>query len=59
MSDEHPVSVEWRDILSPVARTRITARSVERSVRCSEPGANHVRLDADEVAPGDEPAGRP
>lgn len=40
------------DILASEARTLIEALNAELSSRYREPGANHFRLDAEEVAPG-------
>jgi putative acetyltransferase len=40
------------DIASPEARQLIEALNAELSERYPEEGANHFRLDADEVAPG-------
>ena len=56
-----PVHTKWRapaamiqrfDILSPPARTLIAALNAELTSRYPEAGANHFRLDPDEVADG-------
>jgi GNAT superfamily N-acetyltransferase len=54
MSDAHPVTIEIRreDISSAVAASLIVALNAELSTRYPEEGANHFRLDADEVAEG-------
>jgi GNAT superfamily N-acetyltransferase len=44
--------IERADILSPDAERLILALNEELSTRYPEPGANHFRLDADEVRPG-------
>jgi GNAT superfamily N-acetyltransferase len=46
------VVIRAGDIHSAVARTLITALNTELSRLYPEPGANHFRLDAEEVAPG-------
>src|SRR5437660_10729093 len=46
------VLVQRGDLLSPPARALIEALNVELSSRYPEPGANHFRLDPDEVADG-------
>src|SRR5438552_195583 len=49
---ETDMSVQRFDILSPVARTLIDALNAELSSLYPEEGANHFRLDSDEVADG-------
>jgi GNAT superfamily N-acetyltransferase len=46
------VSVQRSDLLSPVARSLIEALNAELSRMYPEEGANHFRLDPDEVADG-------
>src|SRR6266581_3338428 len=46
------VLVQRGDLLSPAARALIEALNAELSSRYPEPGANHFRLDPDEVADG-------
>jgi putative acetyltransferase len=46
------VLIQRGDILSPTARALIEALNAELSSRYPEPGANHFRLDPDEVADG-------
>jgi GNAT superfamily N-acetyltransferase len=46
------VEIRREEILSPVAQQLILALNNELSERYPEPGANHFRLDADEVAEG-------
>src|SRR6059058_1721605 len=46
------VLVQRGDLLSPAARALIEALNAELSDRYPEPGANHFRLDPDEVADG-------
>ncbi len=46
------VLVQRGDLLSPPARALIGALNAELSSRYPEPGANHFRLDPDEVADG-------
>jgi putative acetyltransferase len=47
-----PIEVRRGDIGSPVAADLIQALNVELSGRYPEPGANHFRLEASEVAEG-------
>src|SRR5687768_10077406 len=51
-ADGTDVVVERFDILSPAARMLIDALNAELSSRYPEEGANHFRLDPDEVADG-------
>jgi putative acetyltransferase len=44
--------IERAHLSSPVAQALITALNAELDARYPEPGANHFRLDEDEVAPG-------
>jgi GNAT superfamily N-acetyltransferase len=46
------LTIQRFDILAPEARTLIDALNAELSSRYPEPGANHFRLDPDEVAEG-------
>lgn len=46
------IDVRREELGSPVALALIAALNAELSARYPEPGANHFRLDADEVAPG-------
>jgi GNAT superfamily N-acetyltransferase len=46
------IAVQHCDVTSPVARGLIEALNTELSDRYPEDGANHFRLDADEVAHG-------
>lgn len=46
------ISIARCDILSPDAGALIGALNAELRVQYPEPGANHFRLDPDEVAPG-------
>jgi putative acetyltransferase len=46
------IRIEHRDLTSPDAQRLIAALNAELAARYPEPGANHFRLDPDEVAPG-------
>jgi GNAT superfamily N-acetyltransferase len=46
------VRIERRDLTSADAQALIAALNAELSARYPEPGANHFRLDPNEVAPG-------
>ena len=47
-----PLEIAPEALTSPVAAALIAALNVELSARYPEPGANHFRLDPDDVAPG-------
>jgi putative acetyltransferase len=51
-SAQGSLTIQRFDILAPEARTLIDALNAELSSRYPEPGANHFRLDPDEVADG-------
>jgi putative acetyltransferase len=51
-SAQGSLTIQRFDILAPEARTLIDALNAELSSRYPEPGANHFRLDPDEVAEG-------
>jgi GNAT superfamily N-acetyltransferase len=46
------IEIKREALTSPAAKELITALNAELSARYPEPGANHFRLDAGEVAPG-------
>ena len=48
----HRVDIRREDISAPMAQQLILALNDELSARYPEPGANHFRLDAEEVAEG-------
>ena len=49
---QDPLEIAPEALTSPVATALIAALNVELSARYPEPGANHFRLDPDDVAPG-------
>src|SRR5688572_11801746 len=52
MTNSNSINVERADLASPAAGRLIAALNAELEGRYPEPGANHFRLDLDEVAEG-------
>jgi putative acetyltransferase len=52
MSGDNLFSIRRADLLAVEAQALIRALNAELSARYPEPGANHFRLDPDEVGPG-------